>query len=292
MRSFRRLTNALTKTASKKKDKQLAEFGDVATPVAGALHPLLGALTSGLTDPGNNPVRTSMLTGLGSMAGIGGGGITGGLTGAALGGMLADYQGASDTFSEKAERFIDRLSEGEIRKAFRGAPDREKYVQGGLRLGGLLGALSGGALGSHWTRQVSKEFPSKKSRKKESNAKNRLKQAMILPSLGGGGVLLGKDDIPVQFQAGWGNLLGVLPVPEVGVRIGDESKGVSITGPIPGMGIDLGKLKGSSTYYRPGIPGMLSGEKDKDKKLFADDKSKKKKKKTKKTKASDKGNKK
>ena len=58
------------------------------------------------------------------------------------------------------------------------------------------------------------------------------------------------------------------------------------------MGIDLGKLKGSSTYYRPGIPGLISGAKGKDKKLFADDKSKKKKKKTKKTKASDKGNKK
>ena len=225
------------------------------------------------------------------MAGIGGGGITGGLTGAALGECLLTTKERQTLSLKKQNGLWIVCPKGRYEKLFEERlTENDTCRRSASR--GLLGALSGGALGSHWTRQISKEFPEKKSRKKESNAKNRLKQAMIFPSLGGGGILLGKDNIPVQFQAGWGNLLGVLPVPEIGIRIGDESKGVSITGPIPGMGIDLGKLKGSSTYYRPGIPGMLSGEKDKDKKLFADDKSKKKKKKTKKTKASDKGKKK
>jgi hypothetical protein len=86
-------------------------------------------------------------------------------------------------------------------------------------------------------------------------------------SVGGGGIQIDptSGSVPVQAQAGWSNFLGVMPLPHVALRAGNESGGVTI-GPTS-FGIDSGHPRGTHLYYRPGIPGRVVGMRGKNKML-------------------------
>ena len=75
--------------------------------------------------------------------------------------------------------------------------------------------------------------------------------------LGGGHLALGHRDIPAHLQLGYYNLLGVIPIPDINIRVGGERLGFS-AGPTS-IGIDGGLPRGSHLVYSPGVPGMLSG---------------------------------
>jgi hypothetical protein len=68
------------------------------------------------------------------------------------------------------------------------------------------------------------------------------KEAIVpLMSTGGGSYLTNHG---LGLEAGYSHLLGVLPIPEVGIRLGNEQGGVSVSGPIPGIGADNGLTPG------------------------------------------------
>ena len=80
------------------------------------------------------------------------------------------------------------------------------------------------------------------------------KEAFI--SYGGGGLHLQPEGGPVGAQVGWKNYLGILPIPSLGIRVGDENSGASLnTGSI---GIDSGHPSKSHAFYRPGILGTVA----------------------------------
>jgi len=84
-------------------------------------------------------------------------------------------------------------------------------------------------------------------------------------SYGGAGISLGSEKVPVQLQAGYGNVLGLVPVPDLRIRAGDKKQGVSVGS--SGIGLDSGHTPGTHLYYRPGVPGTLLGMKGRDRKL-------------------------
>jgi hypothetical protein len=76
------------------------------------------------------------------------------------------------------------------------------------------------------------------------------KEAFIpipLPSTGGGSYVTNHG---LGVEAGYNHILGVLPVPEVGLRYGDEDGGITLSGPIPGIGIDNGTVPGKWNWNR------------------------------------------
>jgi hypothetical protein len=75
--------------------------------------------------------------------------------------------------------------------------------------------------------------------------------------VGGGHVALGHRAIPAHLQAGYYNLLGVIPIPDVNLRVGGEALGFSV-GPTS-IGVDTGVPQGTHVRYRPGLPGFLLG---------------------------------
>lgn len=76
-------------------------------------------------------------------------------------------------------------------------------------------------------------------------------------SYGGGGISIGPKNLPVQGQVGYANAFGLVPVPDVRLRYGDETGGMSIGD--AGIGLDSGHMQGHHLFYRPGILGKLMG---------------------------------
>ena len=139
-----------TKTAG---SMTLEQFGDFATAVAGGASPLVAAAVSGVTDPGENPIRTGLVSGMGSL----GGGLAGGLAGAAVGAGLGKLYGV--------------VADGDDDGMFFGTgEDHKKYMSSGARISALIGALGTGAAAALAARRASmaaanKDTPPAVSRK-------------------------------------------------------------------------------------------------------------------------------
>ena len=113
------------------------EVGDVGTPIAGAVNPLVAGLLSGVTDPGERSVQTGVLSGLGSLGGT----AAGGLLGAGLGygaGRLANMYGIDGVDPRMLAMIL-----------------------------GSGGSMAGGALASNYARQHSKNDQTAKAKKKK-----------------------------------------------------------------------------------------------------------------------------
>jgi hypothetical protein len=91
--------------------------------------------------------------------------------------------------------------------------------------------------------------------------------------VGGGGVAIGHKKIPAHLNVGYSNLLGVIPVPTAGARVGGERFGVRAgvgvdptkqdSNELIYVGVDRGVPKGTHAYYSPGVIGRIAGKKGK-----------------------------
>jgi hypothetical protein len=88
---------------------------------------------------------------------------------------------------------------------------------------------------------------------------NFLKSA-IIPAWGGGQYHLGNDR--VGLQAGYDYLLGTVPVPSLGIRVGGKRGGVGISGPLPGISLDNGVRPGWSWNHPRSIWAALGDKLD------------------------------
>lgn len=68
-------------------------------------------------------------------------------------------------------------------------------------------------------------------------------QLPIWPAWGGGSAVSNQG---VGLEAGWAHLLGLLPYPYIGLRVGGKGGGLSVGGPVPYLGYDTGRPAGYS----------------------------------------------
>ena len=79
-----------------------------------------------------------------------------------------------------------------------------------------------------------------------------------VPAWGGGDITTNQG---LGAQAGYTYLLGGVPIPYAGLRVGGRKGGVSLSGPLPMLGIDMGKRTGSWESHRPRSIYKLLGDK-------------------------------
>lgn len=81
--------------------------------------------------------------------------------------------------------------------------------------------------------------------------------------LGGGGVQLGHEKLPVSARLGYSNLLGLVPVPSATLRVGTRDAGVSVGGGLlgPTLGIDTGAEPGTRIYRGSVLSGKTRSKK-------------------------------
>lgn len=111
-------------------------------------------------------------------------------------------------------------------------------------LAGGAGGLVGGSLVD---RGIEEYDHHTKEKKKEKNAFEKA----AIPSFGGRNFSLAPRGSGVGLNAGYDYLAGLIPNPYVGIDIGTPHTGVSLSGPIPGIGFRSGM------FTRP--PGASSG---------------------------------
>ena len=84
-----------------------------------------------------------------------------------------------------------------------------------------------------------------------------------LPSLGGKQAILGHSKVPLQATLGWSHLLGLLPVPTAGLRVGNpHGFGIEagLQGILPSIGLSInssGQLNKMMKSYPRSLWGVL-----------------------------------
>lgn len=82
------------------------------------------------------------------------------------------------------------------------------------------------------------------------------KEAVI--TYGGGGVTLGHEKSPLSLYTGHRNMLGVLPFPDAGIRVGSDDMGLTVG--LTNIGIDQGAMGRGSNVYNSGLYGDTKKE--------------------------------
>ena len=76
-------------------------------------------------------------------------------------------------------------------------------------------------------------------------------------STGGGSYLTNQG---VGLNTGYSHAFGLIPLPEIGIRVGNENAGATISGPIPGIAVDNGLKSGKWNWN--GIRSLWQVAKD------------------------------
>jgi hypothetical protein len=141
----------------------------------------------------------------------------------------------------------------------------ERYIGGpyGRYLGMGAGALGGGLAG----RMASGLLPGGDDEEEDDPRARRLRKRSFVEELaeksavlawGGGQYHLGNPEkFPVGLEAGYSNMMGLVPFPTVGARVGGPHFGMSAGGPLPYMGVDTGVSPGLSRNYPRGVMEWL-----------------------------------